>query len=167
VRLARWLPYQDWCGTTVARGQGQATWGPPNPMGLAPSMVRRGGRPGRHYVEKRNPAAVFADQLGGIVGLLQRYRGIRMAARVWACGLGGGVLAVCLLAAASAPSAAVASSRSCAVPHSRTLHRLGQIRIYALHNHVYACSRRYGRHVFLSKSRYAHSDFQQDLALGE
>jgi hypothetical protein len=92
---------------------------------------------------------------------------LRVATGARAYSLGGGVLAVCVLAAASAPPSAVASSRSCAMRHSRTLHRLGQIRIYALHNHVYACSRRYGRHVFLSKSRYAHSDFQQDLALGE
>jgi hypothetical protein len=90
------------------------------------------------------------------VGQLQRHRVIGVGARAWACRVGGGALVICLLVAASAPPAAMAKSRSCAQRGSKTVHRVGQVRIFSWDKHVYACSTRYGRHVFLYK--FAHDN---------
>jgi hypothetical protein len=65
-----------------------------------------------------------------------------------------GVTLAFAFAAAPGLSAASATGKSCGVPGSKTLHVAEKVRIYAFHNHLYACSPRYGRKVFLYKSRY-------------
>jgi hypothetical protein len=45
------------------------------------------------------------------------------------------------------------------------LHLVQKVRIYAFHSHLYACSPRYGRKVFLYKSRYVHTP-EQEAVLG-
>lgn len=89
------------------------------------------------------------------MGPLQHHPRIVVVLWAWARRLGAGILAVCLLAAVFSP-AAVARSRSCTVRGSRTIQRLDGVRIYAQDKQVYACSTRYGRHVFVYKRAFAH-----------
>lgn len=86
---------------------------------------------------------------------LRYRRAIFTVASTLVCKLGAGILVVSLLAA-TATGAAEGASRTCAVPGSKTIKRLGEIRIYSLDNQVDACSTRYGRHVFLYKRAVAH-----------
>ncbi len=74
-----------------------------------------------------------------------------------------GVAVAFVFAAGPGLSAASAAGKSCGVPGSKTLHVVGQVRIYAFQSHLYACSSRYGKKVFLYKHRYAEDNTRSAL----
>jgi hypothetical protein len=90
--------------------------------------------------------------------------GWRRLGRAWPIWIATGVTVACGFAAGPGLSTAFASAKSCAVPHSRTLHQAGQVRVFAFDNRVYACASRYGRHVFLYKPAFAGNHHFRTLA---
>jgi hypothetical protein len=75
----------------------------------------------------------------------------------WLVRITTGVAVACVFAAGPGLSSASAAGKSCAVRGSKTLHLVQNVRIYAFQSHLYACSSRYGRKVFLFKSRYVNN----------